>query len=99
MGKFALSHTYSSTPLPGLHIQGIGVIGFPLSDSNAKLIEAVATQAPFGNAPRFLPIFHLYTRRLLDKPRYPNPPKLPTTSYPTHPIPNPFLPVPFVSVS
>jgi len=48
MGKFALSHTFSSTPLPGLYIQGIGAIGFPLSDSNAKLIEAAATQAPFG---------------------------------------------------
>jgi len=47
-GKFALSHTFSSTPLPVLYIQGIGVIGFPLSDSNAKLIESAATQAPFG---------------------------------------------------
>ena len=47
-GKFALSHTFSSTPLPGLYIQGIGVIGFPLSDRDAKLIEATATQAPFG---------------------------------------------------
>ena len=37
------------TPLPGLHIQGIGKIGLPLSERDAKLIETVATQAPFGN--------------------------------------------------
>ena len=47
-GKFAVSHTFASTPLPGLHIQGIGTIGFPLSDRDAKLIETAATQAPFG---------------------------------------------------
>ena len=47
-GKFALSHTFSSAPLPGLYIQGIGVIGFPLSDSYAKLIKSAAIQAPFG---------------------------------------------------
>jgi len=47
-GKFAVNHTFSSTPLPGLHVQGIGMIGFPLSDRDAKLIETVATQAPFG---------------------------------------------------
>jgi hypothetical protein len=47
-GKFALSETFASTPLPGLHIDGIGVIGFPLSERDAKLIEAAATQAPFG---------------------------------------------------
>ena len=47
-GKFALSETFESTPLPGLHIEGIGVIGFPLSERDAKLIEAAATQAPFG---------------------------------------------------
>ena len=35
-------------PVPGLHIEGIGVIGFPLAERDAKLIEAVATQAPFG---------------------------------------------------
>ncbi|KAF9648913.1 hypothetical protein BDM02DRAFT_3128680 [Thelephora ganbajun] len=47
-GKFALSETFASTPLPGLYIEGIGVIGFPLSERDAKLIEAAATQAPFG---------------------------------------------------
>lgn len=47
-GKFALSETFTSTPLPSLHIEGIGLIGFPLSERDAKLIEAAATQAPFG---------------------------------------------------
>ena len=47
-GKFAVSHTFAPTHLPSLHIQGIGVIGFPLSDRDAKLIEVAATQAPFG---------------------------------------------------
>jgi len=31
-----------------LHIEGIGGIGFPLSERDAKLIEAAAIQAPFG---------------------------------------------------
>ena len=48
MGKFALSETFAPTPLPGLRIEGIGTIGFPLSERDAKLIEAAATQAPFG---------------------------------------------------
>ena len=47
-GKFALSETFKSTPLPGLHIEGVGMVGFPLSEHDAKLIETVATQAPFG---------------------------------------------------
>jgi len=47
-GKFALSDSFTLTPLPGLHIEGIGLIGFPLSDRDAKLIEAAAIQAPFG---------------------------------------------------
>lgn len=47
-GKFALSETFKSTPLPSLHIDGIGTISFPLTEQDAKLIENVATQAPFG---------------------------------------------------
>ena len=47
-GKFAFKETFDSTPLPGLHINGIGLIAFPLTERDAKLIEAVATQAPFG---------------------------------------------------
>ena len=47
-GKIAVSHTSAPTHLPGLYIQGIGMIGFPLSDRDAKLIETAATQAPFG---------------------------------------------------
>jgi len=47
-GKFALSETFTPAPLPGLYIQGIGTIGFPLSERDAKLIEAAAIRAPFG---------------------------------------------------
>ena len=47
-GQFALSETFTATPPPALHIEGIGLIGFPLSERDAKLIEAAAIQAPFG---------------------------------------------------
>ncbi|KAF9646265.1 hypothetical protein BDM02DRAFT_3271099 [Thelephora ganbajun] len=47
-GNFAVSKTFSLTPQPGLHIEGVGMIGLPLSEREAKLIEAAAIQAPFG---------------------------------------------------
>ena len=48
-GKFAVSKTFTSAPPPGLYIQGVGAIGSPLSEHDAKLICAVATQTPFEN--------------------------------------------------
>ena len=47
-GKFALSETFTTVPPPGLFIEGIGGIGLPLSERDAKLIEDAAAQAPFG---------------------------------------------------
>lgn len=46
-GKIALSETFKTTPVPALHVDGIGLVGSPLSERDAKLIEATATQAPF----------------------------------------------------
>lgn len=51
-GNFAFTKTLSSAPSPGLHIDGIGLIGLPLSERDAQLIAGCAKQAPFGHGER-----------------------------------------------
>ncbi len=46
-GSFATSGVKNFT-LPGLHIKGVGEIGFPLNAVQAKEIIKVSTKAPFG---------------------------------------------------
>ena len=47
-GTFATDGVLRSSPLPGLKIEGIGPICFPLCSDQAKKIINVASQAPFG---------------------------------------------------
>ena len=47
-GSFAGSGSLNNAPNPGLHINGIGLIGSPLSQSDAEKIIAQSQQAPFG---------------------------------------------------
>jgi hypothetical protein len=43
-GNFAVGKTFSLTPQPGIHIEGIGMVSLclPLSEREAKRIEAAA---------------------------------------------------------
>lgn len=51
-GTFATSGHFSSAPNPVLSIDGIGIVGLPLSKRDAEIIIATATQAPFGHGER-----------------------------------------------
>ena len=46
--NFAVNNVVQGTPLPGLHIEGVGSVSVPLCDGQAKKIIAVASKAPFG---------------------------------------------------
>ncbi|TFK65122.1 hypothetical protein BDN72DRAFT_824875 [Pluteus cervinus] len=48
-GTYALSHTFSESPNPWLHVEGIGLVGLPLSERDANAVIAAASQAPFGH--------------------------------------------------
>ncbi|KAF3934951.1 hypothetical protein ABW19_dt0208524 [Dactylella cylindrospora] len=50
IGNFAFSQTYSSTPNPGLYINGFGLLRLPISPENAKEIFRI------GNGASNLPI-------------------------------------------
>ena len=45
---FATGGKLEGAPLPGLSVKGVGPIGLPLSDAQAKHIIEKSTQAPFG---------------------------------------------------
>ncbi|RXW17212.1 hypothetical protein EST38_g8641 [Candolleomyces aberdarensis] len=47
-GKFYFNGTTSTAPNPALTIEGIGLIGLPLPERDAKLIISRALQAPLG---------------------------------------------------
>lgn len=51
-GTFATSGYFSSAPNPALSINGIGMIGLPLSNRDAETIIAAGIQAPFGHGER-----------------------------------------------
>ena|ERR1700689_4789964 len=51
-GNYAFATSLPQAPNPGLHIEGLGIIGLPLSERDAKLIIGCATQAPFGHGER-----------------------------------------------
>lgn len=48
-GTFATSGTFTSAPNPVLSIDGIGIVGLPLSSRDAEAIVTAAAQAPFGH--------------------------------------------------
>ena len=47
-GNYAFANIFPQAPSPGLHIEGLGVIGLPLNPRDAELIVTVATKAPIG---------------------------------------------------
>lgn len=51
-GTFATSGVFPTAPIPVLSIEGIGIVGLPLSSRDAEAIVAVAAQAPFGHGER-----------------------------------------------
>lgn len=47
-GTFSSFQHHTQYPNPGLHVNGLGVVGLPLSDRDAKAIAALCKQSPFG---------------------------------------------------
>lgn len=47
-GTYAHSDTHQNAPNPCLSIDGLGLIGLPLTPRDAKLIIGCSAQAPFG---------------------------------------------------
>ena len=47
-GSFAYSSEVTTAPNPGLKVEGIGAIGLPLSDRDAKELISKCRQSPFG---------------------------------------------------
>jgi hypothetical protein len=47
-GSFATFNTYLNAANPGIVIDGIGSIGLPLSERDAKAIIKISKQSPFG---------------------------------------------------
>ncbi|TFK62163.1 hypothetical protein BDN72DRAFT_903463 [Pluteus cervinus] len=48
-GTFAVANTFPQAPNPYIMIEGIGGIGLPLSERDAKCIIAASAQAPFSH--------------------------------------------------
>ena len=48
-GAYAFSSQFPEAPNPCLHIAGVGVVGLPLSERDAKLIIGCSAQAPYGH--------------------------------------------------
>ncbi|PFH45776.1 hypothetical protein AMATHDRAFT_71092 [Amanita thiersii Skay4041] len=53
-GSFAYSSLLTQAPNPCLNIEGVGLIGLPLSERDAKVIIGHASQAPYGHGDRTL---------------------------------------------
>ncbi|KLO14584.1 hypothetical protein SCHPADRAFT_303662 [Schizopora paradoxa] len=51
-GSFYSNCSYSNAPNPGLSVDGVGVIGLPLSEPEAKRLIKKCTQARFGKGER-----------------------------------------------
>jgi hypothetical protein len=51
-GNYAFAIPLPQAPNPGLHIEGLGLVGLPLSERDAKFIIGCAAQAPFGQGER-----------------------------------------------
>ena len=49
-GSFSFSRAYPSAPNPALHVDGLGMVGLPLSERDATAIKSASEQAPFGMA-------------------------------------------------
>ncbi|KAJ8072943.1 hypothetical protein PM082_019806 [Marasmius tenuissimus] len=51
-GTFAFSKTYDDAPNPALRLEGVGTVGLPLSERDAKAVIENSIQAPFGKGER-----------------------------------------------
>ena len=51
-GNFYHANVLTTAPNPCLHIAGLGLVGLPLSERDAKAIVSCATLAPFGHGER-----------------------------------------------
>lgn len=49
-GTFGHGSTKAQAPNPCISVEGVGLIGLPLTESYARLIIGAARQAPFGQA-------------------------------------------------
>ncbi|KAM5535851.1 hypothetical protein V8D89_010469 [Ganoderma adspersum] len=49
-GAISFTQAYPAAPNPILDIEGLGIVGLPLSSRDAAAIKARAEQAPFGMA-------------------------------------------------
>lgn len=51
-GSFSSSHFFENAPNPVLNLDGVGIVGLPLSESAAKQVISGCRQAPFGKGKR-----------------------------------------------
>jgi hypothetical protein len=51
-GNFYHANTLTTAPNPCLYISGLGLVGLPLSERDAKSIVSCATLSPFGHGER-----------------------------------------------
>ncbi|EGN96309.1 hypothetical protein SERLA73DRAFT_76286 [Serpula lacrymans var. lacrymans S7.3] len=51
-GQYAFSSPLPHAPNPGLCVDGLGLIGLPLSERDAQSIKRASAQAPFGHGER-----------------------------------------------
>ncbi|KAL0064876.1 hypothetical protein AAF712_008129 [Marasmius tenuissimus] len=51
-GTFAFTKTYDDAPNPILCLEGLGTVGLPLSEREAKVVIEKSIQAPFGKGER-----------------------------------------------
>lgn len=51
-GSFYHSKSFTKAPNPSLKLDGIGVVGLPLSEDVAKCVISKCEQAPFGKGER-----------------------------------------------
>lgn len=53
-GRYAFATPLPQAPNPGLHIEGLELVGLSLSERDTKLIIWCSVQAPFGHGERTL---------------------------------------------
>ncbi|KAJ7146564.1 hypothetical protein C8R44DRAFT_757779 [Mycena epipterygia] len=51
-GKYAHHSVLDAAPLPGLSVEGMGLVGLPLNPRDAELLRSHTQQAPFGHGDR-----------------------------------------------
>ncbi|TFK65123.1 hypothetical protein BDN72DRAFT_962735 [Pluteus cervinus] len=52
-GTYALSHTYRESPNPWLHVEGVGLVGLPLTEASANPGNATVLQSTTKKGPNY----------------------------------------------